>query len=225
MLHLVGADETPKLVVGIVRDAVYEDLIEDAKQARLFYYLPLAQRSALGQTLHVRTTTEPTTWLGSVRSELSALDPQLPLFHVTTMKTMRDLSLAPQRIAMSLVTFSGLLTIVLAALGLYGAMSQEVIGRKREIGIRLAVGAQRQEVVSMIVREGMKLAGVGIAAGLAGALAITRVIRNLLFGVGTADPVTFALLVLLSMAVALLATWVPARRAAKVDPMEALRCE
>jgi predicted permease len=119
LLHLVGANETPKLVVGIVRDAVYSDLIEDAKQTRPFYYLPLSQRSALVQTLHVRTTTTPASLLPSVRSAVAALDPHLPLFHVTTLKTVRDMSLFPQHIAMSLVTFSGVLAIILATLGLF----------------------------------------------------------------------------------------------------------
>ena len=224
-LHLASTDEAPKLVVGIVRDAIYSDLIEDAKQARPFYYLPLSQRSVLVQTLHVRTTTELTTLLPSVRSAAGALDPHLPLFHVTTLKTVHDLSLSPQRIAMDLVTFSGLLAIILAMLGLYAAMGQEVLGRTREIGIRLAVGAQRQEVVSMIVWEGMKLAGIGIVAGMAGAFALLRVIRSLLFGVSTTDPLIFALLLLLSVAMSLLACWLPARRAAKVDTIEALRYE
>jgi predicted permease len=233
LLHLVGASkvngsdvvETPKLVVGIVRDAIYSDLMEDAKQARPFYYLPLSQRSVLVETLHVRTTTDPTSLLPGVRSAVAALDPNLPLFHVATLKTARDQSLFPQRIAMNLVTFSGVLAIVLATLGLYAAMRQEVIGRTREIGIRLAVGAQRREVISMIVREGMKLASLGIVAGMAAAFALAGVIRNLLFGVSATDPLTFALLLLLSLAVAFLACWLPARRAAKVDPMQALRHE
>ncbi len=225
LLKLVGPNEAPKLVVGIVRDAIYSDLIEDAKNARPFYYLPLSQRSVLVQTLHVRTITEPATLLPSVRSAAAALDPHLPLFHVTTLKTVHDLSLSPQRIAMDLVTFSGLLAIILATLGLYAAMGQEVLGRTREIGIRLAVGAQRQEVVSMIVREGMKLAGVGIVGGMVGAFALTRIIRNLLFGVSSTDPLIFALLLLIAVAVSLFACWLPARRAAKVDPIVALRQE
>jgi len=113
----------------------------------------------------------------------------------------------------------------LATMGLYAAMRQEVIGRTREIGIRLAFGAQRRDVVSMIVREGMKLASLGIVTGMAAAFALTRGIRNLLFGLSATDPFTFALLLLLSIAVALLACWLPARRAAKVDPMVALRYE
>src|SRR3974390_1288830 len=121
--------------------------------------------------------------LPGVRAEVAALDPILPLFHVTTLKTVRDRSMFPQRIAMELVTFSGVLAIVLAMLGLYAAMGQEVTSRTREIGIRLAVGAQRPEIVSMIVRQGMKLALLGIGLGMGAALALTRVIRSLLFGV------------------------------------------
>jgi putative ABC transport system permease protein len=117
------------------------------------------------------------------------------------------------------------LAIVLAMLGLYAVMGQEVTSRTREIGIRLAVGGRRQEIVSMIVRQGMKLALIGIPLGTGAAVALTRVIRNLLFGVSATDPLTFALLLLLSALAGLLACWLPARRASKIDPIVALRYE
>jgi predicted permease len=225
LLHLANAGETPKLVIGVARDAVYSDLIEDANQARPFYYLPVSQRSVLTQSLLVRTAKEPMALLPSVRAELSALDPNLPLFHVTKLKTLRDRSMSMQQIAMELVAFSGVLAIVLAMLGLYAVVGQDVTSRTREIGIRLALGARRHEIVSMIVRQGIKLALLGIALGTGAAFALTSVIRNLLFGVSAADPLTFGLLVLLSALVGLLACWLPARRAAKIDPSVALRYE
>ncbi len=225
LLHLVGTDETPKLIVGVVRDGIYSDLIEDARRARPFYYLPLSQRSILAQTLHVRTQTDTAALLPSLRSAVGALDPQLPLFHMTTLKTVRDRSMFPQRMAADLVTFSGVLAVILAVMGLYAVMRQEVTSRTREIGIRLAVGAQRNEIVLMVLRQGMKLAGIGIGVGMIAAFALTRVMRTLLFGVSVRDPLTFALVPLLLAAVALLACWLPARRAAKVDPMQALRYE
>ena len=225
LLHLVGTDETPKLIVGVVRDGIYSDLIEDARRARPFYYLPPSQRSILAQTLHVRTQTDTAALLPSLRSAVGALDPQLPLFHMTTLKTVRDRSMFPQRMAADLVTFSGVLAVILAVMGLYAVMRQEVTSRTREIGIRLAVGAQRNEIVLMVLRQGMKLAGIGIGVGMIAAFALTRVMRTLLFGVSVRDPLTFALVPLLLAAVALLACWLPARRAAKVDPMQALRYE
>lgn len=167
----------------------------------------------------------PTRVLPEVRSRLAELDPRLPLFHVTTLRAARDRSLFAQNIAVELVGFSGTLAILLAMLGLYAAIGQEVIGRTREIGIRLAVGAQRTEVVLMVVRQGMRLAAAGIGLGMAAAFALSRVIRSLLFGVSASDPLTFALLLISAAAVALLACWLPARRAARVDPIVGLRHE
>jgi predicted permease len=225
LLHLVGPGESPKLVVGIVQNAIYSDLAEDVKTAKPFYYLPLAQRGARAQTLHVRTTVDTMSLLPGVRSAVGALDPLLPLFHVTTLKTVRSRALFAEQITMELVSFSGVLAIVLAMLGLYTAIGQEVIARTREIGIRLAVGAQRREVVLMLVRQGMKLAGAGILAGMAAAFVLTRAIRSLLFGVGATDPLTFVVLLVVAIGIALLACWIPARRAARVDPIVALRHE
>ena len=224
-LHVGNTTESPKLVIGIAQDSVYSDLLEDAKQARPFYYLPVSQGSILAQSLHIRTTRAATALLPGLRAEVGALDPNLPLFHVTTLKATRDRSLSPQRIAMQVVTFSGVLAIVLAMVGLYAVMRQEVISRTREIGIRLAVGAQRNEVVSLLVRQGMKLALLGIGLGMIAAFALTRVIRNLLFGVGATDPLTFVSLLLVAGGVGLLACWLPARRASRIDPMVALRYE
>jgi putative ABC transport system permease protein len=115
--------------------------------------------------------------------------------------------------------------LLLAAIGLYGVLACTVTQRTREIGIRTALGAQRPEVIGLVLRQGMKLTGLGILIGLAGAFGLTRLIRSLLFGVAPTDPLTFAVIPVMLAAVALLACWLPARRAAKVDPMEVLRCE
>ena len=136
-----------------------------------------------------------------------------------------DASLRQERIIANLGGFFSLTALALACLGLYGILSFTVAQRTREIGVRVALGAQRLDVFSLVVGKGLKLAVIGSAIGLLGALAVTRLVSRLLYGVSPIDPVTFASVSLLLVAVAMLASWIPARRAAKVDPMEALRYE
>jgi predicted permease len=225
-LHLASNTEEPMQVVGVVSDSIYGDLASEAKQPRPYYYRPLSsQISDLPICLHIRAAADPTGLLRSVRQVVAELDTHLPLFRVRTLKKLRDEAFWQQRLAAGLVTFSGVLAIVLATVGLYAALAQDVSRRTREIGIRLALGADRRDVLRLILRQGMKLTAIGAAFGLAASLGLTQVLRNLLYGVSPSDPLTFVAVCLLLCAVALLACWLPARRAAKVDPMEALRYE
>ncbi len=153
------------------------------------------------------------------------MDPNVPIFDIKSMEQLLSESLARRRFAMLSLGLFAVVAMLLAVVGIYGVMSYAVAQRTREIGIRMAMGAQTGDVLKMIVAQGMSLAGIGVGLGLAGAVAVTRVMASLLFGVSATDPVTFAVIALLLAGVALVACYVPARRATKVDPMIALRYE
>ncbi len=209
-------------VVGVARDIKYNELAE----APLFFgYRPLSQRYQSALTLHVRTVGDPAAVISQVRSEVKALDPDLPLTNLKTMQEHMRLLLAPAKLLASLSSGLGILTLLLAAIGLYGVMAYLVGSRTREIGIRMALGAQTGDVRKLIISQGMRLALAGIALGLIAALALTRVLVSLLYGVSATDPLTFMGVTALLVVVALLACYVPARRATKVDPLVALRYE
>ncbi len=160
-----------------------------------------------------------------IQREARALDPNIPLFNIQTMAARVDESLRQERLVLALASLLGVLGTLLAAIGLYGVLSYSVIQRTREIGIRMALGAQQFSVLFMALRRGMTVAGIGIAAGIIAAVGLTRILRARLFGVSPTDTLTFAAVALLLAAVALLACWLPARRAGRVHPMEALRYE
>jgi putative ABC transport system permease protein len=144
---------------------------------------------------------------------------------VRTLEHVLNNSLGPYRMQAVLVSVCGLLALVLASIGLYGVLSYSVSQRTREIGIRVALGARRRDVLRLVIGQGMKLVMVGMAVGLLGALAVTRVLKSMLFGVSATDPLTFLVIASLLTFVALLSCWIPARRATRVDPIEALRSE
>jgi putative ABC transport system permease protein len=176
-------------------------------------------------TLAVRTTSDPASVITAVRNEILAVDKDQPVASVRTMNEVISASVAPQRLStMMLGIFAGV-ALILAAVGIYGVMAYSVSQRTHEIGIRMALGAQRSDVLRMIIKEGMTLALIGVAIGLLAAFALTRVMSNLLYDVSVTDPVTFIGLSLLLAGVALLACGIPARKATKVDPMVALRYE
>jgi putative ABC transport system permease protein len=189
-----------------------------------FVYRPLWQSYTGTTNLIVRSETESQRLIATVRGELRQLDPNLPVSSKTMVEHM-SLPLLPTRVAASALGSFGLLALALAGIGLYGVMSYSVTNRTREIGVRMALGARRRDVLSLIVSQGMKLTLVGVAIGLAASLALTRLMKSVLLGVSATDPLTFVVIALLLTGVALLACYVPARRAMRVDPMIALRCE
>ena len=161
----------------------------------------------------------------AAKGQIWSLDGQIPLNRIQRMDELLDLSLAERRFNMSLLGLFAGMAMILAAVGIYGLLSYSVSQRTHEIGVRMAVGARRRDVLKLVMGQGARLAAVGLAAGVLGALALTRLMASLLFGVTATDPATFATVALLMMAVALLACFVPARRAMRVDPMVALRHE
>jgi putative ABC transport system permease protein len=175
--------------------------------------------------LVLHTESAPLSLLGAARAEVRALDRTVPVSEVKTLEQQLDGSVAIRRLSMTLLLVFALLALVLAAVGIYGVMSYSVSQRTHEIGIRMALGAQPADVLKLVVRQGMVLTLIGVAVGLAASFALTRFLSSLLFGVSATDPVTFAGVALLLAAVALAASYLPARRATKVDPMVALRYE
>jgi ABC-type antimicrobial peptide transport system permease subunit len=173
----------------------------------------------------IRTTGDPTALVAAVRQSVREVDNSLPVTDVKTQAGLAGETLRPDRLFASLLSFFGLLALLLAAIGLYGVLAYSVTQRTREIGIRLALGAQRGDVLRLVIWHGLKLVLMGLFIGALAAFALTRVIASQLYGVRATDPVTFVMVGALLMIIALLACWVPARRATKVDPLIALRAE
>jgi predicted permease len=218
-----AASEAPWLtVVGVVSNVKQYALDSDS---RVTLYTPHEQTLSGTMFVTVRTAGDPRGWVAAVTSEARAIDPNVPVYDVKTMDQRLSESLARRRFAMlALGLFAGV-AVLLAAVGIYGLMSYAVAERTREIGIRVALGAQTRDVLKLVIGQGMLLVLIGAGIGLAVAAGATRVMSSLLFGVGATDPVTFALPSLLLGGVAVLACYFPARRAIKVDPMVALRYE
>jgi len=176
-------------------------------------------------TLLVRTTTDPLSVVGAVRGAVLAIDPNQPISNASTLEKAVDESIAQRRLNMLLMGLFGGLAMLLSAVGIYGLLSHAVTQRTHEMGIRMALGAQVSDVLKLVLKQGMLLAFVGEAIGLVGAFVLTRLIRGLLFGVTPNDATTFVVVVAVLGVVALLACYLPARRATKVDPLIALRYE
>jgi putative ABC transport system permease protein len=207
-------------IVGVVADLKQHYAME--KEVFPSIYIPRSLRS---MALVARARDNPLSLLSAVRSEVRKLDRDLPVYKIQTMDQALGATLERERFAMLLLSVFAAVALALAAVGLYGVMSYAVSQRTREIGIRMALGARRSDVLMMVIGQGIKLAGAGALIGLGGALALKRLIETLVFGVSATDPLTFTTIALLLALVALLACWIPARRATKVDPMIALRCE
>ena len=210
----------PQQIVGVVGDIRHTSL---ANQPWPAMYFP--GRDIGRMNLVVRTQGDPLNLVGAVRKEVHALDPDQPISAVKKMTDWVDSSVAAPRYRTTLLALFAALAMILAATGIYGVMSYSVAQRTHEIGVRMALGARRVDVLKMVVRQVMLLTLVGVALGLAGAFALTRVMSTLLFGVTAKDPITFGVVAALLMAVAFIACFVPARRATKVDPLVALRYE
>jgi putative ABC transport system permease protein len=212
----------PTEIIGMVGDVRYDSLTDQAEPT---VYLPHPELTYGFMTLIIRTDGDPAAMTPVVRDELRAMDSDQPVSDVRTMdQVMAETVSRPRFNTLLFGLFAGLATL-LAGVGIFGVMNYSVTLRTRELGIRMALGAQPGKVLMLILRQGLLLTLIGIGIGLAGALALTRVISGLLFGVVATDPVTFAAIVLLLAAVSLVACYIPARRATKVDPVIALRYE
>jgi len=209
-------------IVGVVPDGKYNSLGEDPKPA---VYTPLYQDYSGTVTLVARTRGDPKQALAGLRGVVQALDPSISVFSAKTLKEHMGTSLFPARMAAIALGSFGVLALILAAVGIYGVMSHVVAGRTREIGLRMALGAQLSDVQKLILKQGMLLAAIGSLFGLVIALGGARMMKTLLYGVSASDPVTFTCVALLLLSIALLACWIPARRASRVEPMIALRAE
>jgi putative ABC transport system permease protein len=209
-------------IVGVVRDSKYRTIGEALRPTA---YVPLAQNHETGMALHVRAIGNPASVAGAVRRQVQELDQNLPVTNLRPLSDVLGSSLFAARMGAVMLAVFGLLALVLAAVGLYGVMSYTVARRTREIGIRMALGARTGNVLGLVLKEGMALVGGGVAAGLIVAAGVTRLLASFLYGVSPLDAVTFVAIPLVLGFVALLATYLPARRATKVDPMIALRYE
>jgi putative ABC transport system permease protein len=209
-------------VVGVVAHVKNYGVDEDS---RVEMYLPYLQNSVGSLTVVVRTDRDPASLSPGVREAVRAADPELPVYSVRTLESMVADQAAPRRLAALLIGVFAGLALLLAAVGIYGVMSYAVAQRTQEIGIRMALGAPQREILRMVLRHGTAMALAGVGIGLLAALALARLITKLLFQTSANDPPTFALVPLLLLTVALLACYLPARRAARVDPLVALRYE
>jgi predicted permease len=212
-------------VVGVVRNGRY---IMIGEEPRPFFYLPLEQSYTSPLTLHVWTSGDPAALIPSLRKVLIELDPHLPIYNVQTMpEHLRSSAFAtmPLRIGATLAAVQGMLAMALAVMGIYGVVAYVVSQRTREVGIRMALGAQRLHILRLVVKDGMRLTLLGVVLGLVGALGVALVISKVLYGLSPASAPVIIGVTLLLAGVALLACYVPARRAMNVDPMVALRYE
>ena len=219
-----GSDDDPDWaeVVGVVGHT-RQDGLESEGRAQL--YMPYRQLMIPGLTLAVRTAGDPTQVAGAVRAAVREVDPDQPIAEVQTMDDLVSSALGPRRFAMVLLGLFAAVALVLAAVGIYGVMSFDVARRSQEIGVRMALGAEAGSVLRLVLRQGLVLAGIGVVLGVLGSLALTGLIRSQLYEMSAVDPVTFGLVVVLLLAVASLASLVPARRATRVDPLNAMRAD
>jgi putative ABC transport system permease protein len=222
---------TTREIVGVVAD-VKDDALSQTRSASMLY-MPLGQISAgrdgqwqsFGMTLAVRTHTDPRSVISAITNAVTEIDNEVPLLYVKTMQDTIDESLLQQRFTMLLLSGFAALALLLAAVGIYSVLAYAVRSRVREIGIRMALGAQIRDVLRMVVADGLKATCIGVAVGLAGALALSRVMSNLIYGVAATDPITIAGVTVLLGIVAVFASIIPAYRATRIDPLRALREE
>lgn len=215
---------SPKIrVIGVVGRVRMEELKSNNGfvQAYFSYY----QVPSNSMTLVVKSSLTPAALIDAVRQQVRSLDPNQPIYNIRTMEQIRDESITNEKFNLTLWGLFACIALVLALVGVYGVMNYAVTQRTQEIGIRVALGAQQRDVLSLIMGQGMKLAMLGIIGGLVGAWLLSRLMKGMLFGVSNTDPLTFGLIAALLVMVALLACWIPARRATKVDPLIAIRYE
>jgi len=211
-------------IIGVVKDVKYTSL---RNEGRPMFYLPFTQSDTRGgqMTLVVRTAGDPASIITAVRREARAIDPAAPMFEVETLDTQVAASLREERLLATLSSGFGLLALLLSCLGLYGILSYAVARRTHEIGIRMALGADRPDVLWLVLRDALRLVLLGAALGIPAALGAARLVASQLFGISAADSVSIGLATLALLAVAAVACYLPARHATRVDPLVALRCE
>lgn len=214
--------ETWVEIIGVVRRIRHHRLDADVRE---HVYFPHAQSAKIQMSLVIRAKSDPLSLAGAVRGAAQSLDPDQPVFRIRAMDEVMAGALAPARFMLLLLLIFAGVAAALAVVGIYGVMAHAVTQRTHEIGVRLALGAQASDVLRLVIRQGMKLTLLGVASGLVVALSLTRLLREMLFGVSATDPLTFGSIALLLTCVAWIACFVPARRAAKVDPLVALRFE
>ncbi len=216
------ADDATAEVVGVAGDVLYG---RPGEPQGLDLYYPSFQGGLKWATLFVRTTGDPSAMAAAVRREIKALAPNLPVYDVATMEGRVARTFSRERFGAGLLGLLAGIALFLASVGIYGLVAETVSARTREIGVRMALGARPDDILRGVLQLGLTLAGIGVAAGLAAAFVLTRLLSSLLFGVGAADPATYAAVSALLLAVAAVACWLPARRATRIDPTVALRAE
>jgi putative ABC transport system permease protein len=209
-------------IIGVVGDVKYDSLIDAAEPT---VYFPEPELTYPFMTFVVRTTGDPLASAAAARREITELDPEQPVSDVRSMNEVMSDTVARARFNTLLLALFAALATLLAAVGIFGVMNYSLALRTREIGLRMALGAQKGQVLKLMLKQGLMLTLIGTAIGIAGALALTRLLSTLLFGVSSADPAIFGGIVLLLMLVSLVACYLPARRATRIDPMTALRSE
>ncbi len=215
-----SGDKFFRQIVGVVKTANYQSLGE---APQLCVYVPLRQNFVAWMLLYVRAAADPTTVLTAVQRELRGIDSQVPIEDVRTGSKVIDQALWGAKLGVELLSVFGFLALGLASIGLYGMMAYSVGRRRREIGLRVALGADQSSVLALVLRQGMQLVGIGVAIGLAASVLIARALSKLLFDVSPLDPIGLGVASLILAMVALAACYLPARRASRVDPLEALR--
>jgi putative ABC transport system permease protein len=220
----LGAGYPPEwiTIVGVLADTKMYGL---ANPARLEVYIPFRQRKRNVMALLVKSRNEPDALASAVRGVVASIDKEQPIFGIATMQEVVNASVSTRRVTLVLLgLFSGL-ALALAAIGIYGVVSYSVTQRAKEIGIRVALGAQRRDVLGLVLQQGGKIALIGIAIGSAASFGLTRLMATLLYSVSAFDPATFAEVAFVLACLAMLACYIPARRALRLDPMIALRHE
>jgi len=220
-----GTDSNAPLltVLGVVGRVKMEGLSQDSNRVQGYFSFP--QIGNGGMTVIVKAQSDPTQLISALREQVKAVDPDQPIYNIRTMHEIRAESVASERLNLTLLSIFAGIALVLAVVGIYGVMSYSVTQRTHEIGIRMAIGAQPRDVFRMVIGQGMTLALIGVGIGLIGAFALTRLMASMLFDIAPTDPVTFAVIAVLLTTVALLACFIPGRRATKVDPVISLRYE
>jgi putative ABC transport system permease protein len=214
--------ERPRQVVGVISDFKHKGLASDIAPEM---YVPNTQQTWASMAVVVRTNVEPERLQVPIQKAIWGVNPLAPISRVKTMNSILDEQVSHSRFTTLLLGIFSALALILASIGIYGVMSYAVSLRRHELGVRKALGAQKIDLIRLIVSQGMKLALLGVVLGVAGAFGLTRLLATLLYGISPTDPLTFSGVVLLVLIVTFLACWIPAHRAAKVNPIIALRCE